>query len=155
MEKISKALQARLLAAQSAEEAAALMEGDGQKLTAEDAAQLWDEIKKGRKQDDRELSVDELDAVSGGEDRDWVKDGCAATVEYGSRCGSNDKCILFDVIYENGPLSETCPICGTSLYKDVRWFNEAWKNSWYMVPTYFTCKTCGYSEFAYYENEWG
>ncbi len=155
MEKISKALQARLLAAQSAEEAAAMMKEGGQEITPEETAHLWEEIKKVREQEGKSLSVDELDAVSGGKDRDWVKDGCAATVEYGSRCGSNDKCILCDVIYENGPLSETCPICGTSLYKDVRWLNEAWKNSWYMVPTYFTCKTCGYSEFAYYENEWG
>lgn len=37
--------------------------------------------------DSKELSSDELEAVSGGvTERDWIKDGCAATVEDGSKC---------------------------------------------------------------------
>ena len=36
---------------------------------------------------------EEPDAVSGGADRDWEKDGCSATVETGSWCGSDDNCV--------------------------------------------------------------
>ena len=35
---------------------------------------------------DKELSLDELEAVSGGVNRDYNKHGCAATVEAGSGC---------------------------------------------------------------------
>ena len=60
----------------------------------------------------QELSPDEMEAASGGEERDWLTDGCAATVEAGSWCGSNDKCHRWDVIYEHMPTSRSCRRCG-------------------------------------------
>ena len=60
----------------------------------------------------QELSPDEMEAASGGEERDWLTDGCAATVEPGSWCGSNDKCHRWDVIYEHMPTSRSCRRCG-------------------------------------------
>ena len=110
-------LKSKLLAAQSAEEVAALVKADGQEITAEDAGHLWEEIKKCREQDGRQLSLDELESVSGGADRNWVTDGCAATMEYGSWCDSNDKCIVWDVTYEFQPTGHLCPNCGKNMYQ--------------------------------------
>ena len=69
---ITKELKAKLLAAKSEEEVTELLKADGQETPPEVAARLWEEIKKGKAQDGRELSLDELDAVSGGADRNWV-----------------------------------------------------------------------------------
>ena len=114
---ISNELKAKLLAAQGAEEAAALVKADGQEITPEDAAHLWEEIKKGKEQDGRELSRDELEAVSGGADRNWVTGGRTGTVEYGSWCDSNDDCIVWDVTYDFQPTGHLCPNCGKNMYK--------------------------------------
>ena len=64
-----------------------------------DAERVWKEIERRRSSMSEKLDVDELDAVSGGTNRDWKKDGCSATCEEGSWCWSNDKCEIFDVIY--------------------------------------------------------
>ena len=87
---------------------------DGQTVTPEDIAYLWDEISSYRKV--KELSLDELEAVSGGADRNWVTEGCAATVEYGSWCDSNDRCIYWDVTYDFQPTPTLCPNCGKNMY---------------------------------------
>ena len=64
---------------------------------------------------EQEISVDDLNAVSGGSDwegggctgvyhRDIHKGGfpnCVTTVEDGSRCGSNDACVSNQVYYTN------------------------------------------------------
>ena len=125
---ITNELKKKLSTAQSAEEAAELVKADGQEITAEEAGHLWEEITKRREQDGQELSLDELEAVSGGADRDWRKHGCAATVEPGSSCFSNDFCYLIDVTYSNPPTSKlgggsgkkvgTCPKCGGYLCFD-------------------------------------
>ncbi len=108
---ITKELKAKLLAAKSAEEAAALVKSNGQEITSEDAAHLWEEISRHRNQDGSELSTDELEAVSGGSDRDWLSDGCAATVDPDSWCWSDDYCTFIDVTYDNPP-AKVCPYCG-------------------------------------------
>ena len=72
-----------------------------------DAEQLWREIEKHRSGQSEKLDLNELDAVSGGADRSWTKDGCAATCEYDSWCGSNDFCYCFDVTYDD--FWATCP----------------------------------------------
>ena len=111
---ITNELKGKLLAAKSAEEAAALLKAQGQEITAEDAAQLWQEITKRREQDSTELSPDEMEAVSGGADRDWETDGCAATVEPGSHCSSDDWCSIWDVTYSNMPF-RTSKCCNALL----------------------------------------
>ena len=94
----------------------------------------------------KELSPDELEAVSGGV-RDWVTEGCAATVECGSICWSDDHCILVYEHYSNSPISITCPKCGTYFYK---YEQRSTSNPFAKIPVYYICKTCGYREFAYY-----
>ena len=99
---ITNELKAKLLAAKSAEEVTELLKADGQEITPEDAPRLWGEIEKQRELEGRELSMDELEAVGGGmEDRDFFEEGCAATVEPHSWCGSNDWCFLFSVVYKH------------------------------------------------------
>ena len=66
-----------------------------------DAKRIYEEIENHRSNRNERLDLEELDAVSGGADRDWKKDGCAATCEAGSWCGSNDYCMIWDVTYDN------------------------------------------------------
>ena len=64
------------------------------KITADrpdfDAEKAWKEIESHKSDKHEKLNFDELDSISGGADRDWQKDGCAATCEWNSWCGSND-----------------------------------------------------------------
>ena len=64
-----------------------------------DADRVWEEIESHRSAKSEKLDLNELDAVSGGA-RDWRKEGCAATCEPGSWCGSNDFCHIWDVTYD-------------------------------------------------------
>ena len=100
---ITKELKAKLLAAQDVNEVTALLKAEGQGISPEDAERLWEEILRKREKDGKELSLDELEAVSGGADRDWLTSGCAATVEPGSWCDSNDMCHVWDVTYDHIP----------------------------------------------------
>ena len=75
---ITKELIAKLLAAQDVNEVTALLKAEGQGISPEDAERLWEEILRKREKDGKELSLDELEAVSGG--RDYETEGCAATV---------------------------------------------------------------------------
>ena len=72
-----------------------------------DAERVYQEIDHRRSNKAEKLDLDELDAVSGGTRRDWVKDGCAATCEVGSWCWSNDHCAICEVTYDN--FWATCP----------------------------------------------
>ncbi len=111
---ITDKLKAKLLAAQSAGEVAALLEAEGRELSPEDAARIWEGL-EARREDDGALSLDELEAVSGGADRDWLKDGCAATVEPGSDCWGTDSCSLLPVTYDHMP-EKVCEKCGGYMY---------------------------------------
>ena len=66
-----------------------------------DAERIYQEVENHRSNRNERLDLDELDAVSGGADRDWVKDGCAATCEFSSWCWSNDRCLSFDITYDS------------------------------------------------------
>ena len=82
------------------------------------AENLWKEIQHFK----QKISVEELEAVSGGADRDYLKDGCAATVEADSWCGSNDSCSIWSVTYDNKPTKLKCPDCGGTLcFWDTIW----------------------------------
>lgn len=63
---ITNELREKLLTAGSAEKVAELLKADGQEVEPNDVEKLWAEVTKYRQKDDRKLSVDELDAVSGG-----------------------------------------------------------------------------------------
>ena len=108
MLQMTNELKAKLLDAKSAGEVTALVKAAGQEITAEDAAHLWEEISRKRGQDGKELSLDELEAVSGGS-RNWAEYSCQATVEDDSWCWSNDACWYDDVVYEDFNAAEKCP----------------------------------------------
>lgn len=138
MIKMTNDLKEKLLAVQNSEEVAELVKASGQEISPEDAEHLWAEIMKKREQDDKELSPDELEAVSGGENRNWVTEGCAATVEFNSLCYSNDACYWHDVIYDYGPTSVLCPNCGQNMYlhNSIDLGGDQYENQ-------YRCKYCG------------
>ena len=138
MTTISKDLEEKIKTAHNVEEAAALLRPSGVDATL--AAKIWNELSAHR--DDKQLSLNELEAISGGANRDWVKDGCAATVEPGSHCGSNDWCWKWDVTYDHNPTSVVCPMCGSYLY--VEWTNFATNPN--DDVTHYRCKNCGYGK---------
>ena len=73
--------------------------------------------------EDAELSAEELEAVAGGADRDWLTDGCAATVEPGSWCGSNDWGFIWSVTYTMVILELTiCIDCGHKEYDRTSYY---------------------------------
>ena len=89
--------KAKLVHASSLDETKEILKGEERF----DAERVWQEIENHRSSRSDKLDLEELDAVSGGADRDWVKDGCAATCEDNSWCWSNDKCQIWDVTYSN------------------------------------------------------
>ena len=91
----------RLLQARSTEEVAALLHEAG--VDVQLAERLWAELTHKREADSEELSPDELEAVSGGASaRDYIRSGCAATVEPGSDCwGVDGGCVLVHYEYEH------------------------------------------------------
>lgn len=94
--------------------------------------------------DGTDLSTDELEAVSGGTDRDWATDGCAATVEPGSWCGTNDNCVAIYVTYDHEPEKETCPECGSFMY--IYHTNTVHAGSESKEFNYYRCPKCGYEK---------
>ena len=110
---LTNELKAKLLAARSAREAAALLRDAG--VDAPRAERLWTELKHKREADGKELSLDELGSVSGGFDRDWLKEGCFATVEAGSHCWSSDTCFCIEVYYKNEPRQIIWAVCGQQM----------------------------------------
>ena len=138
---ITNELKAKLLAAQSAEEVTELVKADGQEITAEKAAHFWEEIKKLREQDGKELSLDELEAVSGGS-RNYLTEGCAATVEPDSDCwGTDGGCWVINIDYSNWPDNLQCPKCGRYVHK-VRDIYSYGNNSEHNLPrgSYHVCE---------------
>ena len=119
--KFSEELKARLLKAGSAEEIEEILTADGNEVTKEEAERIFSELEK--HSIGREVSEDEMEAVSGGAynegiafNRDWATEGCAATVEVGSFCWSNDKCLVVVNNYVNPPSRTPCPSCGGQMY---------------------------------------
>jgi len=119
---LSEELKARLLKAESVEEITDILASGGTDATKEDAERIFEELKK--HSEFREVSEDEMEAVSGGfynegglaSSRDWATEGCAATVEVGSWCWSNDKCLFVTNSYVNPPAKTRCPACGGQMY---------------------------------------
>ena len=100
---IDQKLKAKLTEVNSLKDVEALVSG----YPELNPNQIWREIESHRSSKSEKLDLNELDAVSGGADRDWVKDGCAATCEPLSWCGSNDYCVIWDITYDN--FWATCP----------------------------------------------
>ena len=95
-------IKAKLANAKSLEEVKEILNGHADI----DPERVWEEIERHRSNWSEKLDLNELDAVAGGA-RDYAKEGCAATVEVGSWCWSNDHCMHWDVTYVN--LWSVCP----------------------------------------------
>ena len=100
-----------------------------------DADRLYQELENHRSSRNERLDLNELDAVSGGADRDWKKEGCAATCEPASWCGTNDQCLIFDVTYDN--FWVCCPDGHEHVYK------------------HYVCIRCGYEMPHYPDDDMG
>lgn len=115
MAEYSNELIAKLKKAKSLEEISGLLRAECQDEKA--AERLWKELQMMHEDEGKELSMDELESVAGGvKRRDWLKDGCEATVEPDSDCWHTDGgCWHFNIEYSNPPQwcgDQLCPICG-------------------------------------------
>ena len=126
---LNNELKAKLNNAESLEEVKEIVK-DHPEL---DAEKVYQEIERHRSSQTEKLDLNELDAVSGGADRDWKKDGCAATCEWSSWCWSNDFCTIWDVTYDN--FYATCPDGHEHVYRD------------------HTCTRCGYTPPHYPDDD--
>ena len=136
----------RLLQARSAEEVAALLREAG--VDVQLTERLWAELTHKREADSEELSPDELEAVSGGASaRDYIRRGCAATVEPGSDCwGVDGGCVLVHYEYEHMP-NAYCEKCGGPCYVEESYNPLLQKHRRYTV-----CRNCNSScEKVYYD----
>ena len=137
---ITREMRARLIRAKDLEEVRVLL---GPDETEEEIERAWQEIEAHRPAGKLEdLDDDELEAVSGGADRDWEKDGCSASVEEGSWCGSYDKCNFWDVTCDN---FDPCPKGGRHIWKFcTRTFNPN-----VQLAYICKCEDCGKSKTVY------
>jgi hypothetical protein len=131
---LKEKMRTKLINATDIEEVKAVLSEMQIDHTQEIAEHILQEFKRRRTEGKRKLDLDEMDAVAGGADRNWAKDGCAATCEWGSWCGSNDYCYLFSVTYDDYYI--TCPDGHQHEFKDK------------------VCQRCGYSIVSYDDKPW-
>ena len=79
-----------------------------------DPERAWKESERHRSLTHEKLDLNEL----GGADRDWKRDGCAATCEWDSWCWSNDSCLVWDITYDH--FWECCPDGHEHVYEGTR-----------------------------------
>ena len=137
MLQISEELKKKLLAAGSEQELKEMLEASGAEATAEQTAWLFKELTD--EKEGKELSLDELEAVSGGL-RNWWTEGCYATVEYYSHCEwSVDNCVYIYHCYHNAPIKRCS--CGGDIGRVNDNFN---RDRWGYE---YRCKSCGHTEW--------
>ena len=108
---ITKEMKEKLLKANSEEEVKALV---GDAVKEEDVTKIWKEIEAHKAAPDLEkVDDEELEAVSGGADRDYLKDGCSSSTN-DSWCWYNDNCGEIWTTYSN---YDPCPKGGNHDWK--------------------------------------
>ncbi len=129
---ITKELREKLLNANSEEEVKALL---GDAVKEEEAAAIWKEIEALKAAPDlKKMDDDELEAVSGGADRDYLKDGCLSSTN-DSWCWANDTCDRFWITYSN---YDPCPKGGN--HEWVKTVHRGLFGEWNGV--YMKCRKC-------------
>ena len=138
---ITKELKEKLPKANSEEEVKALL---GDSVTEKDVTKIWKEIEAHKAAPDLEkVDDDELEAVSGGADRDYLEDGCADTVN-NSWCWLNDMCSNIYITYSN--YCEPCPKGG-----DHDWTVEVYYDRYAAGEAEeWTCTKCGKTKIVSY-----
>ena len=115
---VTKELKEKLLNADSEKEVKSLLSGS----TEEKASEIWQEIEAYHGAMGLEkVDDDELEAVSGGEDRDWLKEGCSSSAKVGELCFRNDSCSLWTITYSN---FDPCPSGGIHEWVEEKRFYE-------------------------------
>ena len=136
----TRELRGKLIRAKDIEEVRAIL---GPETAEEEIDQVWQEIEAHRPAEGlEEVDDDELEAVSGGADRDWEKEGCSASAEYGSRCWSDDYCTQIEVTYSN---FDPCPEGGRHDWDIHEWGEKTY--DWIVYKTscryrVFQCTKC-------------
>ena len=138
---ITQEMRAKLMRAKDQEEVRAIL---GSETTEEEIQQVWQEIQHHCPAEGLEaVEDDELEAVSGGYERDYGKNGCSATVEAKSFCWKDDACIRLQVEYVN---RDPCPK-GTSASRNHVWKAVGWEGR----NRLWECKQCGETASTYEE----
>ena len=138
-EKVIREQKSKLMLAESIDEIKDIITKAGGEISSEDAEHLWNEIKHMKESRGQEIDDDEMDAVAGGADRNWIIDGCAATCEHESWCFSNDFCLEFSVTYFNfWTDSPTCPDGTPHDFGEVYYIRNTRKHQKKRA-----CKKCG------------
>lgn len=136
-------IMGKLANAQSVDEVAAILKAEGQDEAM--AERAWQEVCHAKEESGKELSLDELDAVAGGREyRDWLKEGCVATVEPGSNCwGDDGGCYEINIHYLFEPYDQPCVYCGARYTYQI-----TLKSNGYNQYTQYECRDCG-AKFRY------
>ena len=111
----SNELIAKLKKAQSLEEVTELLKADSQDEAQ--AEKIWGELARIHEEADQDLSLDELEAVSGG-GRNAMTEGCADTVKANDPCFFSDACGFAWNNYDVLPSERRCPNDDSVLYED-------------------------------------
>ena len=134
MAQITQEMRAKLLHAKDQEEVRSIL---GPEAAEEEIERVWQEIQRHRPAEGLEaVEDDELEAVSGGYERDYGAQGCSATVEDGSHCWTDDKCTWWQVEYVN---YDPCPKGG----------NHDWKCCCDNIPDWTTQAPLEYVQVKY------
>jgi hypothetical protein len=106
--KLNADAKRELFKANTAEEVKGVLDRHGFTLGDEEPHRILKDIQRERISR-AELSAEELEAAQGG--RDYLHEGCAATVEKGSLCLVNDACNATWVAYTNKVTGYKCTFC--------------------------------------------
>ena len=132
---ITKELKEKLLTANSMEEVKAML---GFQASEKEASEFWKEIEAHKGAPDiQKVDDEELEAVSGGADRDWATQGCLSTASSDQKCPTYDYCTFWDTTYDN-----YLPCVDGKYSHD--WdapYKEMIDRGWYQQ--YHRCKKCG------------
>lgn len=143
MTKDREEIEKQLLQTKSVDEAKTLLAENGISLSDKEADEMYKKIEEQAPDFSKEVSLDELDAVSGGwfGFRNYKEKGCAATVELGSSCwGTDGDCAFVNVSYTHGP-EKRCDKCGGTMIND----RDMTGISGYILK----CQKCGFEEKKY------
>ena len=139
MIKITEEMEQKLRQAETLEDVKQILSEGKYKFTPDQIEQVYNELQQKYRGKDEELSLDELEMVSGGKDLNWIEDGCYATVEGSSWCGRNDKCEWLWTTYDYAPVKYKCVDCGV-------WLHEIYDDS-YIISCHICGRMYSYNDF--------
>ena len=110
--KLDSDTKKELTTANTVEEVKGVLDRHGLTVDDEQAQKVLKDIQEARIWQ-QELSEEEMEHIQGG--RDYLHEGCCATVEENSMCLFNDACKATWVTYTNKVTGYKCPDCGINV----------------------------------------